>query len=245
LKLFLKEACILTPLGLLLRNLQMVESIRIECIDGSSPHLKAVMDLGKQHAETLGFFPKGAFQEHASRRHIFVALTSRNECAGYLLYRTSGNKAVIVHLCVNPTIRKQGVARKLVDKLKTETKHLVGIGLHCRRDYDVKGMWPRLGFAAVHSKPGRGSKPSQLTYWWFSHGHADLFSSIDHVDESKQRVVIDANVFFDLNDPIDIESEESKALLAPWLQDDFGLLRIDGRRIGSTMNQPAHDTNIR
>ena len=24
-----------------------------------------------------------------------------------------------------------------------------------------------------------------------------------------------------------------------------GLLRIDGRRIGSTMNQPAHDTNIR
>ena len=25
----------------------------------------------------------------------------------------------------------------------------------------------------------------------------------------------------------------------------FGLLRIDGRRIGSTMNQPAHDTNIR
>jgi hypothetical protein len=25
----------------------------------------------------------------------------------------------------------------------------------------------------------------------------------------------------------------------------FGLLRIDGRRIGSTMNQPVHDTNIR
>jgi predicted nucleic acid-binding protein/GNAT superfamily N-acetyltransferase len=197
----------------------MVKSIRIECIDGSSPHLKAVMDLGKQHAETLGFFPKGAFQEHASRKHIFVALTSLNECAGYLLYRTSGNKAVIVHLCANPTIRKQGIARKLVDKLKTETKHLIGIGLYCRRDYDVNNMWPRLGFAAVHSKPGRGSRPSQLTYWWFSHGHADLFSSIDQVDESKQRVVIDANVFFDLNDPSDVESEESKALLAPWLQD--------------------------
>ena len=197
----------------------MAESIRIECIDGSSPYLKAVMDLGKQHAETLGFFPKGAFQEHASRRHIFVALTSRNECAGYLLYRTSGNKAVIVHLCANPAIRKQGVARKLVDKVKAETKHLIGIGLHCRRDYDVNSMWPRLGFAAVHSKPGRGSKPSQLTYWWFSHGHADLFSSIDQIDESKQMVVIDACVFFDLHDFIDVESEESKALLAPWLQD--------------------------
>ena len=177
------------------------------------------MDLGKQHAETLGFFPKGAFQEHASRRHIFVALTSRNDCAGYLLYRTSSNKAVIVHLCVNPAIRKQGVARMLVDKLKAETKHLIGIGLHCRRDYDIKGMWPRLGFKAVHSKSGRGSKPSQLTYWWFSHGHADLFSIVDQVDESKQRVVIDACVFFDLHDSTDVESEESKALLAPWLQD--------------------------
>jgi hypothetical protein len=28
-------------------------------------------------------------------------------------------------------------------------------------------------------------------------------------------------------------------------QQALGLLRIDGRRIGSTMNQPAHDTNIR
>ncbi len=181
------------------------------------------MDLGKQHTETLGFFPKGAFQEHASRRHIFVALTLRNECIGYLLYRTSRNKAVIVHLCADSTVRKHGVARKLVDRLKAETKHLLGIGLHCRRDYAVNSMWPRLGFAATHSKPGRGSKPSQLTYWWFSHGHADLFSSIEQVDESRQRVVIDANVFFDLHDPTDVESEESKALLAPWLQEGLEL----------------------
>ncbi|HEX3856276.1 MAG TPA: GNAT family N-acetyltransferase [Verrucomicrobiae bacterium] len=197
----------------------MVESIRIECIDSSSPHLKAVIELGNQHAETLGFFPKGAFQEHASRKHIFVALTSRNECLGYLLYRISSNRAVIVHLCANPTVRKKGVARKLVEHLKAETKHLFGIGLHCRRDYEVNSMWPRLGFAAVHSKPGRGNKPSQLTYWWLNHGHADLFSSIEQADENKQRIVIDANVFFELHDPNDIESEESKSLLAPWLQD--------------------------
>ncbi|HAO79149.1 MAG TPA: hypothetical protein DCQ92_09270 [Verrucomicrobia subdivision 3 bacterium] len=58
-----------------------------------------------------------------------------------------------------------------------------------------------------------------MTYWWFSHGHADLFSSIEQIDENKQRIVIDANVFFELHDPNDVESEESKSLLAPWLQD--------------------------
>src|SRR5665213_2977034 len=139
----------------------MAESIRIECIDGSSPHLKAVMDLGTQHADTLGFFPKGAFQEHASRKHIFAALTSQNECLGYLLYRTSGNKATIVHLCANSAVRKRGVARKLVEHLKVETKHLLGIGLYCRRDYSVNDMWPRFGFVAVSSKLGRGHTPFQ------------------------------------------------------------------------------------
>lgn len=201
----------------------MGESIRIECIGGDSPYLKAVMELGRQHAETLGFFPKGAFQEHASRGHVLVALNSRNECIGYLLYRISRNKAVIVHLCVDPAVLKQGVARELVDHLKVETKRLLGISLYCRRDYAVNNMWPRLGFAAVHSKPGRGRKLSQLTYWWFSHGHADLFSSIGQIDEGKQRIVIDANVFFDLHDPTDAESEESKALLAPWIQDGLEL----------------------
>jgi hypothetical protein len=118
-------------------------------------------------------------------------LTSQNECLGYLLYRTSGNKAAIVHLCANPAVRKQGVARKLVEHLKTETKHLLGIGLYCRRDYSVNDMWPRFGFVAVSSKPGRGHKPSQLTYWWFSHGHADLFSLAAQIDEKKQQVCID------------------------------------------------------
>jgi|SRR5665213_77240 len=201
----------------------MAESIRIECIDGSSPHLKAVMDLGTQHADTLGFFPKGAFQEHASRKHIFAALTSQNECLGYLLYRTSGNKATIVHLCANSAVRKRGVARKLVEHLKVETKHLLGIGLYCRRDYSVNDMWPRFGFVAVSSKLGRGHKPSQLTYWWFSHGHADLFSLAAQIDEKKQQVCMDANVFFDLYDESDPESEESKALLATWLQDELEL----------------------
>jgi len=33
----------------------MGESIRIECIGGGSPYLKTVMELGRQHAKTLGF----------------------------------------------------------------------------------------------------------------------------------------------------------------------------------------------
>lgn len=197
--------------------------VRVECIGINSPHLAAVMELGKQSAGTLGFFPKGAFEEHASRKHIYVALDSNNVCLGYLLYRISRNKVAVVHLCIDPSARGRGVARKLTDTLKADTKHLLGIGLYCRRDYSVNEMWPRLGFTAVHTKPGRGSEPAQLTYWWLSHGHPDLFSVAKPEDEGKQKVVIDANVFFDLYDPTDPESEESKALLAPWLQESLEL----------------------
>jgi predicted nucleic acid-binding protein len=70
----------------------------------------------------------------------------------------------------------------------------------------------------VNSKSGRGQDGAELTFWWFSHGHADLFSRVSEPDAIRQSVVIDANVFFDLHGRDTAESEDSKALLADWVQ---------------------------
>jgi predicted nucleic acid-binding protein len=75
-----------------------------------------------------------------------------------------------------------------------------------------------LGFEAAHAKAGRGKDVAELTFWWFSHGHEDLFSRVAEPDPVRQRVVIDANVFFDLHTRETPESEDSKALLADWIQ---------------------------
>ena len=199
-------------------------AITLERLGFPTPHMERVMALHRLNAKTLGFFPKGAFEEHARLRQIIVALDSDGDCLGYLLYRTARGRAAIVHLCVADAARRKGVARLLVDRLKLETKSLEGIGLRCRRDYDVTHIWSRFGFEAVNAKSGRGKDGAELTFWWFSHGHEDLFSRASEPDPVRQRVVIDANVFYDLFARDTPESEDSKALLADWVQASIELV---------------------
>lgn len=202
----------------------MGNGITLKRIGFPTPHMESVVALHRLNAKTLGFFPRGAFEEHARLRQILVALGSSGECLGYLLYRVARGRAAIVHLCVADAARGRGVARLLVDRLKQETKSLEGIGLLCRRDYDVTHLWSKFGFEAVSAKAGRGKVGAELTFWWFSHGHEDLFSRVAEPDPVRQRVVIDANVFYDLHARETPESEDSKALMADWVQASIELV---------------------
>ncbi len=188
-----------------------------------TPLLESVLALHRLNSNTLGFLPAGAFEENAKLRRILVAMEGKALC-GYLLYRVARGRAAIVHLCVSREARGKGVARALVEQLKRETKPLEGIGLRCRRDYDINHVWSKFGFEAVHSKAGRGKGGAELTYWWFGHGHADLFSRAAEPDPVRQRVVVDANVFYDLHARETRESEDSKALLADWVQASIELV---------------------
>jgi predicted nucleic acid-binding protein/GNAT superfamily N-acetyltransferase len=198
--------------------------IKIEQITPDSPHLATVISLHRIDGKNLGMFPKGAFQEHAAERLILLALSEANECVGYLLYRIARERAAIVHLCVRSVFRRKGIAQALVDRLKSATKHLRGIGLYCRRDYEANSAWPQFGFVVVAAKRGRGCDGAELEYWWLDHNHPDLFSlDVVNTTEAKLRVVIDANVFYDLHERNTAESEDSKALLADWLQESIEL----------------------
>ncbi|MFN6498041.1 MAG: GNAT family N-acetyltransferase [Nostoc sp. DedQUE01] len=203
--------------------------IKIEQIDDTSPHLPAVIELWRPNRTTLGFFPQGAFVERAKNRQILVALDPQAGCIGYLLYRHSYDRITIVHLCVDGEHQNKKVARLLVNHLKQITKEKYrGIGLNCRRDYDLGGMWSKLGFVHQYEKEGKSKDKKLLTFWWFDHGHQNLFSNT-HIDklESKLCVVIDANIFFNLYRDEDSSNEESRLLLADWLEPDLELCITD------------------
>jgi GNAT superfamily N-acetyltransferase/predicted nucleic acid-binding protein len=201
----------------------MSEIITVERLALPSLHLERVMALHRVNSRTLGFFPSGAFDEHAKLRQILVALEN-GKLLGYLLFRIARGRATIVHLCVMVEARGRGIARRLVDHLKQETHQLQGIGLYCRRDYDINHIWSKYGFEAVHAKMGRGKDGAELTFWWFNHGHKDLLSRMSEPDPTRQQVVIDANVFYDLHARNTPESEDSKALLADWVQASIELV---------------------
>lgn len=200
--------------------------VRIEVINETSTYLPEVNKLGDANKATLGFFSKGAFEEQARNKQILVALSDCGEFMGYLMYRTvkTYNQISITHLCIKDNYRGQGLTRKLVEYLKGITQQYNGIKLNCRRDYEINDMWMKLGFSPVNDKEAK-TEGKLLTSWWLDYGHPNLLSLInDKKSESKLSIIIDYSIFKEIYlhnyscQSEEEKSQESKALLADWLQ---------------------------
>jgi ribosomal protein S18 acetylase RimI-like enzyme len=142
-------------------------SFRIERMAPDSPLLQEVLLLHAANKSTLGAFPKGAFEEAARRKWILVAIAPGNSVAGYVVFRVAKNRVAITHLAAGKKFHGRGVARSLMDALKLETKHLAGVSLKCRRDYNLSDMWTGFGFTVRHTREGRGRDRALLDCWWF------------------------------------------------------------------------------
>lgn len=114
-----------------------------------------VFALYRGDSSTLGFMPKGAFEEGILNRHLLVGIDDFGQLAGYLLYRIVGRRATIAHLCVAKEFRDKGVSVSLVSALKVETANLDGIVLKCRNDFEAHKFWPKVGFVAKGTATGR------------------------------------------------------------------------------------------
>jgi ribosomal protein S18 acetylase RimI-like enzyme/predicted nucleic acid-binding protein len=218
----------------------MTTDIDIQEIDQDSPYLEQVIALGDAHSNTLGFLPREAFKKHARERHILIAVGEDQQLAGYLLYRVSSRhyRASIVHLCIDPKKRRSGIAKKLVEILHEKTKHLSGIRLSCRRDYDTANkLWPELGFVYLFEKPGRGKDGEKLFIWWLDYNNRLLFSPVEEFPTTKIRVAMDANIFLDLQAGEErVDAKESHALLADWLQEEIELCITEELKIEINRN---------
>jgi predicted GNAT family acetyltransferase/predicted nucleic acid-binding protein len=187
--------------------------IKIITIDEKSLYLTNVIKLADANSKTLGFLPKRAFYDSATKKQILVALDDKDIFCGYLLYAISKKEASIVHLCVKSSQRHQGVAKKLFEALTKITRNSFRIRVHCRRDYEENKIWPKLGFYAIGEKPAK-TMGSILTIWWFEHEHPTIFAQ----NPAKFQAVIDANIFNDLQcTPQSACEKESHSLLADYL----------------------------
>lgn len=203
------------------------KGIQIQKIGLDSKYLEDVKKLWRINSQTLGFFTEGAFRDHASKNQIIIAVDEKKYFLGYLIYRVTSSKniASIVHLCVISEGRNLGIASLLVKELVHETSNLKGIGLYCRRDFSVSKLWSKLNFKPRSEKVGKSISGSTLTYWWFDHNHPDLFTNSKDLElSSKEKVVIDANIFYDIQNQ---SNEESLTLVADFLKDVIALCITD------------------
>lgn len=159
---------------------------------------------------------------------MLIAAVGGDEFLGYIAYRVSGDRAILIHLCVTEQARRTHVASMLVDYVKQATKEqgLRGLGLSCRADFDANLVWPRFGFSPRGERQGKKKEGSILKLWWFDHGLPDLFSLAASAETRRIQVAIDANVFYDLICDR-AQGEESRSLEADWLEPEIELCITD------------------
>ena len=124
--------------------------------------LPVVLQLYRGNSKTLGFLPKGAFQDPLQRGCLLGAFRDA-VLLGYLLFRRSvlGQYAAITHLCVDPMHRGKGVSGRLVNRLVTLASDLLDIRAVTRLDYlHAARVWERHGFrpGPVGEPTGRSSR---------------------------------------------------------------------------------------
>ena len=195
--------------------------MQIKEVSPEDPIFNDVLDLHRNNSATLGHFPYQAFTNAAKEKMLLVAIDANENLLGYLLYRIAKTKrrASITHLCIKEADRGKGIAKKLIDYLKHQTKHLFGISLYSKRSYKSHSFWPKMGFVARGEKPGRGKDRENLTNYWYQHKtNFDLFewANQQKIDSSQYNVILDANVFYDLISD-DNQSDGIQSLNNDWL----------------------------
>ncbi|MBK9262633.1 MAG: GNAT family N-acetyltransferase [Polyangiaceae bacterium] len=195
----------------------------------NSELLTRVQEMWGVHRATLGFLPDGGFDEYAKAGAIIAAVDSGGRLLGYVLYRVSRKRiAAIAQLCVAPDARRRGIARQLFEGMKERVADCYEISLWCRQDFEANDVWPRLDFIPVGEKPGRGKERKPLTKWRYELQQLPLLAAISASTATDAvAVVIDANIFFDL-DPDGNGRDESRALeQEDWLEDHIELCLTD------------------
>lgn len=188
-------------------------------VEPESLELEAVRILGDRNSQHLGFLPAAVFDQMAADRRILAAAIG-GDVVGYAAFYPHRRLIKLVHLCVLEEHRGNGVATALVSRLSDDHADSDGLTAHCRVDFPADDVWPKLGFLPVGERPGRSRKGSTLRIWIRRHDHPTLFSA-EAPDVA--RVILDACVAFDLQDPVSEKTQESRALQADWLADDFEL----------------------
>ena len=190
--------------------------MEIQIINHKSKWLTAVQNLGDMASSTVGFLAREVYSDYARKGRVLV-VTDGEQLVAYTMFRFKKNSIVIVHLCVAPKYRGQGVPAQMLDYLTDLNKDYIShIQLACRRDYKLEKFWQKLGFSAVAEKPGRAIKDHTILTIWVKENPdcTDIFASLADADTDKALVVLDTNIVIDLCDG---DNNESNYLLQSYL----------------------------
>lgn len=166
------------------------------------PYVAQIQELADKNSSTLGFIPAQAYSQFAQERKIYCAI-SQDKVIGYVLFRHNRrmNKVVLVHVCIEPSFRKTGLACQLIDTVVNEYPLVRLVEARCRRDYGLDAFWKNAGFHVAGECPGRSQEGSILTIWQRQIQTFDLLSMAQEAEAAdKLTAVLDTTIVIELCD---------------------------------------------
>lgn len=190
--------------------------------------LGAVDGLMKRNSNWVGFLPREALLDYLAKGGVYGAICGEGTLVGYLLYGQNPSQFRITQLCVSKAFRGQGIAKRLVDRLKESATSQKAINLKCRRDFPADKMWPKLGFTPISERSGKSAAGHLLTHWWLPlvpNEQLSLFQ--ERLQDDSLDVIIDSQILFDLDEPESDKTRPSKALASDAMTDSVNLWITD------------------
>lgn len=176
----------------------MSENVVVRQLAPNTSEFFAVRNLGDQNARAMGHLGFEAWSEYATSGGMLGVFVD-GHLAGYTIFRTPRREVRIAHLIIKPEFRGRGLARRLVEEVRSRNPDRIGIGLRCRRDYAATNLWPKLGFVSLSEKVAR-TPGEYLVEWWLDFGLPNLFSWEPR--SQAVHVLADTNIFLDLYEPV-------------------------------------------
>ena len=140
---------------------------QFEVVDGygnTAPFLNEVREAADTHRDSLGFLPKGVFDEFARRDHLYV-LTKKypegSRYAGHLMFERRFPRANVVQMFTLPKYRRCGLATKLITHLSTSLTQNGFTSIYARVAEDLieaNAFWKRQQFYVQRVVEGGASR---------------------------------------------------------------------------------------
>jgi GNAT superfamily N-acetyltransferase len=156
-------------------------SIRGDAVDvafgvraAGAADIPAVKSLLDAHRHELGFVPVPALHQALERGWFYVAVSDHTVVGMIEWWARRDHIAILYHIVVAPTVRKQGVGRGLLHTMVRWARHrgMVEIRLKCPVDLPSNAFYARMGFRLTGCEPGR-RRPLNCWVLTLGEGHGD------------------------------------------------------------------------
>jgi len=130
----------------------------------TAPLLEQVVAAADQNKNALGFWAANVFREFAVSEQLYVAARTSTEgltYAGHLMFKCGNAKASVLQMYVDPALRRHGVAKLLLDHLKSSLTDAGFISIYARVAEDLgeaNSFWAKQGFYVQRVEPGGSSR---------------------------------------------------------------------------------------